>query len=805
MEDADREERTAVGEYMDLVGRRADFLAYLAEEPAEKRDLIDELDHSRSTVDRATNDLQEADLVRYTGGAYETTAVGVVALEQYRTHIDRSGDVRAAREALDPLSPEECLDPAMVVDASVTVVDGPRPYGALEPLRSALAGATRIRALLPDIADSRLVDAYRERAVDGADVELVFGPDLRKGLARQFPGTCRATARAEHCTVYEAPVPPFGVVVTEEDGVASVSVVVYTDCGSVHALLHVGTRDAVGWAENVHESVVAEAEDVTAHLGALDGADRGADSTREESADATDSVVGAAGEQSEAAGAATASWPTQLATEGFLRLSERYFDRRTPGDPATCWRTVLDLPEVAAGYAVDRTRPADDGDDGRLETGDAEATSEPRDEARRTNLTETLIERLHAGEDSVVLGPPGAGKSTVCKSVAHRWYERDLGPVVYRESGQADAVESVAELRSALRDLPGHALVVVEDVTRAEANATLEVARELDGDPILTFLFDARESEWDGADSLPLDARIERYRATVERVRLPDLDATECARFVDRFERVTEVEVPVSPADLLAEIRRDGNASVSAPEFEPDATARRGEVLLLFHRLSRYAVAPADDAPTALVENVEATYRRLATADDPRALEVGVLVNLLNAAGVGVYPEYVHALADDRAEHETIERHLEALQGSVLFSSPAEVTPALAPYEAIHETWSQQFLDRLLDDRGSRRAHGIVGDCLSALLSLADDGDRRRSIEWYFEGSRDRLDRVVADPEGWTGDVLRSVFELGRRRPGLAPLLGTTEHSRVDLPESCSRPIELHCTRWLGQAYVNAG
>jgi len=750
-----------VAAFSDLIGRRADFLTYLRDQRAAKRDVVDDLDHSRSTVDRAIDDLVSAGLVRREDGVFETTAAGVLALEEHRQHTERLTALRGARTALAPLSADTPLSPAVLADADVTRVDGPLPYGALEPVRSALASATRVRALLPNVADSRFVQRYRARVAAGADVSLVLDSDLLTTLTEQFPGACRAMADSEAFEALEGSVPSFGLVLAEDGERTTVSLVVYTAAGSVHAVLHATSETAVEWAESLYAETAATATPVT-------------ETFRELAADDT----GAVSETTPAVDADVPPSRSSLVAEdaGFVELSADYFDRRAARDPVDAWRTGLDLSDVAAGYAVDRTRSAD-----------ADATDD------RLSLTEHLLDGLREGVDHAVVGPPGAGKSTVCKAVAHEWYDRDLGPVLYRESGRFDPVDSTAELRSVLEQRSGRVLVVVEDAVRGEANAVLQLARDLNGDDDVTFLFDARESEWTDSDELPVDARLDAYRSeTVRTVEVPTLDEREVERFVDRFESIAGLRVPVEPAELLSTVRRDARATT------------RGEVLLVFHRLAGYATGPVTaEVPTALLDDVRRVYREFAVDGPPHGRTVSVLVALLNAAGVGVHPEYVHALADTPSDHEAIERRLDGLSGAVVF--PTDTENPLAPLETIHEAWSEQFLRHLLDEESQRRAHGVVADCLTALLSLADDPDRRDAVTDYFEGERDRLDAVEADPAGWTEQTVESVYGLVRRTPGLAPLFGVTEHSRVDLPESCPERVELDCISWRGKAYVSAG
>lgn len=185
-----------------------------------------------------------------------------------------------------------------------------------------------------------------------------------------------------------------------------------------------------------------------------------------------------------------------LENEGFHRLSPYYFDQRKPqAEPATCWRVGFQPADVQAGYALEREEAVTDGDS--LKEG---ATT-------RRRVTAHLVDRLQESEDIVITGLPGSGKSTILQSVACQWYEYQHGTVFYRRHGQAvSAFEDTGTLAERIDDAEGHVLVVVEDAVREDANTIFETLRRYENDPAVSFLFDARVSEWREDDLMTTDA-----------------------------------------------------------------------------------------------------------------------------------------------------------------------------------------------------------------------------------------------------------------------------------------------------------
>ncbi|MFC6726607.1 hypothetical protein ACFQE1_20005, partial [Halobium palmae] len=66
----------------DVLAKRAPVLRTLADESARKPSLVDRLDCSRSTVDRAVADLIEIGFVSEEGGRYAATTAGRLALRE---------------------------------------------------------------------------------------------------------------------------------------------------------------------------------------------------------------------------------------------------------------------------------------------------------------------------------------------------------------------------------------------------------------------------------------------------------------------------------------------------------------------------------------------------------------------------------------------------------------------------------------------------------------------------------------------------------------------------------------------------
>ncbi|MFC7176211.1 hypothetical protein [Halosegnis marinus] len=213
------------------VAKRRDVLAALAAEPRYKRDLIDDLDHSRSTIDRAVAELLDAGLAERADGTYRATAAGELGLERHDAYRGEMRDIAASADVLDAVA-DGALDASLVAGATLHRTAGNDRQATLSLLEEEIRGAERVDALLPRLSDSRILDAYRTQARRGGTTSrLVFAPTLLSTLEARFAADIGELAAADGVRLYEAAVSSVGLVRLRGDGDAAY-VVAYTDEGA---------------------------------------------------------------------------------------------------------------------------------------------------------------------------------------------------------------------------------------------------------------------------------------------------------------------------------------------------------------------------------------------------------------------------------------------------------------------------------------------------------------------------------------------------------------------------------------------
>lgn len=500
---------------------------------------------------------------------------------------------------------------------------------------------------------------------------------------------------------------------------------------------------------------------------------------------------------------------TERETDQFERLTDAHFHERLV-NVENCWRRSFTFTEIREGYAIDRQR---------------------RDE-ERANVTEELLASLKRGDQRVVLGTPGSGKSTICKSVAWRWHDRpDTGSVLYWRTERNRVVsdpESLADqIESERNDDP--VLVVAEDATRRGVQPIYEVIHEYAGADDVSFLLDSREQEWRNfGDRLEQTLNIDPTRDhgtevlgardSIERYRVPELDEREVSRIVRHFEDVTDRSVRPSSAELFERVRTEAGASpmllLSYHLLVGSGAGRSGQ--MLSSPLETHVQEVFDAVQSGSEFSVETTH------DVDLLSEVALLINVLNAADIEVRQELIHTLADDEHDHTKIARFRDELEGKLLFD-----TVRGTRYLSNHELWSMLYFDRHLDEYDEETTKEMFERCINAVLSITEteplphrlsrvvrawtpgvsDGYAtvREAIRANVDSDTSYLDEVEADRTMYADELVEKLFDIGQSRPKLAPLFGTTGTSGIELPEACSDLTEANCSLWRFRMYRTYG
>lgn len=234
-----------------VVERRRDVLDAL-HQPREKRDLLDDLDISRSTMDRAIRELESVGLVDRDDG-YHLTVTGRLVVELFDGLGSDLDDVGATRELLEHLPRDAPMSPAMLRDARVEVAESPSPTSVLEHTLELFEDAERMRSFSvaisrPDYADD-IRDILRS---DELAVECIYTPDIVEfgRENRENFGEFVANAPVDP---YVHPDLPYALRIADLPDSTAVAVTIYDEAWTPRGVLLNDTDAAYDWAEDLFE------------------------------------------------------------------------------------------------------------------------------------------------------------------------------------------------------------------------------------------------------------------------------------------------------------------------------------------------------------------------------------------------------------------------------------------------------------------------------------------------------------------------------------------------------------------------
>jgi len=247
---------TDVGELLSLAERRRPYLSLLAAGPEHKRDVIDALGDSRSTVDRAIERLGDRSLVTRTdSGAWTTTTKGDVLLETVEETRAAVGSIAAASDLLADLPCNEPVPPSLFREATVDIADGPTPLAIAERVRDTVADATGIRGFaVADHGTGVKKDIFAATFDDdGFGFDYVFDESLVKRMlpGDEVPWDRLTDAPNARLTVTAAL--PFGLMITEHESGPRLTLIVYDERDVVRGQVQTDDPAAVAWGADVFE------------------------------------------------------------------------------------------------------------------------------------------------------------------------------------------------------------------------------------------------------------------------------------------------------------------------------------------------------------------------------------------------------------------------------------------------------------------------------------------------------------------------------------------------------------------------
>jgi len=245
-------------ELVEVINRRMDVLSALST-AREKRDLVDELDLSRSTVNRAVRQLESLGLVTRREG-YRQTVAGRLVHDVYDEFVEELAAVVRMEGLLTAMPPDQPMDLAMVRGATVHRPSAAAPTATLERSAELLRDAEHLKALTPRVSRADLFEVVREEAHDGLGLEMVLSRELLDHVREHRPDWLAAMTAAEGAELFVRADLTLNLGAARLPGGQRAAMSVYDPAGEFQGLVENGSLEAYAWAEGVFADVRAAAE-----------------------------------------------------------------------------------------------------------------------------------------------------------------------------------------------------------------------------------------------------------------------------------------------------------------------------------------------------------------------------------------------------------------------------------------------------------------------------------------------------------------------------------------------------------------
>lgn len=241
---------------LSIIMRRERLLSHLAATPTRKCELTDELEVSRSTVDRAIRELEQAELVEREGRRYRTTLTGTLALEEFYRCSDRMTNISETQPILGSLSSSTSFSAAFLDGAEICLSQRPDPHRPTQRLESLIESADKHCAYAPAFL-TPLVVAYQNAVLDGLEMELALTTAAFETALTDHRTVLASGLETGQVHIRETPASetvPYSVVISYSEHETVAAILVYVDSG-LKGVIYNDDPDAVAWAESVFAEI----------------------------------------------------------------------------------------------------------------------------------------------------------------------------------------------------------------------------------------------------------------------------------------------------------------------------------------------------------------------------------------------------------------------------------------------------------------------------------------------------------------------------------------------------------------------
>lgn len=235
-----------------ILSKRFAVLQALTEAAKTKPILNDELDFSRSTIDRAVNELLDAELIKPTeigSRTYQLTPAGKIGIEVEATYRKSSERVSEYRDLLNSIPSDAPVSNALITDSDVYY--SPRtPDIAFRPGTESLADADKMRGTATVVREEYLESLRQQLDSGGFQLELVLESKLLDAIESNYEQEFADISERDAVDVYITEESlPYALWIIDQENSATAGMTIHEDVGVKGTIVN-ESDSAVKWLES---------------------------------------------------------------------------------------------------------------------------------------------------------------------------------------------------------------------------------------------------------------------------------------------------------------------------------------------------------------------------------------------------------------------------------------------------------------------------------------------------------------------------------------------------------------------------
>lgn len=247
---------------LSLLTKREPILRAVDAAGVGKRELVDQLRISRSTVDRGIRELETAGLLARSPDGYRRTLLGELLLSAYDQFASQTETLLAGQQLLADLASDHTLDPIVFDGATIVTASQHAPHQPISAFCSLLADARWTQTVCPAVFP-QVVDQWVELcSQEMIRADIVLSEPAVSTLVGSHTDSLEALTDASRVALHQvAEGPSCGLVLAEAEPKAKVAatggVVVLDDRGGARAFIETDADEAVSWIrERINEQLL---------------------------------------------------------------------------------------------------------------------------------------------------------------------------------------------------------------------------------------------------------------------------------------------------------------------------------------------------------------------------------------------------------------------------------------------------------------------------------------------------------------------------------------------------------------------